>query len=809
MKKKLCSAILLTVLFSIIFTAGCSTNGTPSATTIGGLIFSIAILASTGGAGAPAAFAASLREKPKAKILLSTNFISPNVKIRITSTKGDGSAVKENDFGVGSLTPSLQNGATSSYNLVGTLPVTIDDNTFTQHKVEVIYTNILGGTDITLISGRFTLTPSSGITTPLQKIDANSTAKVVVYEAWLANAPNQSFDLFQTNLQNNATASNQITLLANTIQENLNQAAQNSSLVGTTIVDQSLKNLAGSIAFGIATTSVDTSTTTNTNTNTNTNSATNTVTNTSTGTSTGTNTNLDINPNPSSVPTLKTTTDSVTSTSIQIQKAVRDSLNTALTGIPVNTKASVHASITDQGLPGIIPVVGGNSALDVNGMANIMMEAVTGVATASYGPSGIFNSTSLATFTGSTAVITDYNPLTSLPIAKRTFTGVLIETSDNAISKITIGNSSTLTFETFDSNGNSIRQITLQPTSGFSAVTQFTQKKVAGTISLATYLGFNYISTATDSTQLSFTSPLSLNISMQGDQIGSGSITITGVNGNATQTRLYYIGNYGTMGASSSWPYVNYYPSDSVKENSRNITFTNNSLSLLMNASLTSQNLALKNFSLTIPNITTGKDSSGNEVYSFSGATGSLAAIYSGSNYKDFGYIYSLNMAFSNLTYNGVTQKLADGATAEINKVSTDNTVEKINYLYTNGKLTETSNKFSGAGSSESITTLSSGNVRIVGNEIYTDPTGTTMTINYTTVVDPTTKKANVTATTVVNSTTTILTFAYDSTSTNKISGTISMGGIQIATFFSNGGLIYVAIAATNSTQTFPIGMNL
>ncbi|MBF0407716.1 MAG: hypothetical protein HQM10_10205 [Candidatus Riflebacteria bacterium] len=219
MKKYICLFIAIAMIGGAIFTAGC---GDSSILTGLGIVFAVAILASTGGSGAPIAFAASTRESHKAKIYLSSQISKGKVKVKITPMTKAGVAAAATELGGSVMKVNEQN------QIEGKLSVTVPDQTYNQFKVEIVYNDSQNANGNVLLQSYFNHDPAAG-DAPQQPVTPETTAKSIVYDEWKDTASDKSFDTFEQNLSTTGgeTAINEI---AGQIQQNLNAAVERGQL---------------------------------------------------------------------------------------------------------------------------------------------------------------------------------------------------------------------------------------------------------------------------------------------------------------------------------------------------------------------------------------------------------------------------------------------------------------------------------------------------------------------------------------------------------------------------------------------------
>ncbi|MBF0543121.1 MAG: DUF1566 domain-containing protein [Candidatus Riflebacteria bacterium] len=220
MKKYICLFIAIALIGGVVFSTGCNSNSSMLGTL--GIIFTVAILASTGGAAAPVAFAASVRESVQAKVYLSSVINRGNVKIKITPMKTDSTVAPATTLDGSSTTVN-----NTQNQLSGTLHVTVPDSTYTQFKTEVIYSDSQNEAGSTLIQSYFSHDPTTNA--PQQVVDPNSTAKAIIYDQWKGTSTDKTLDTFNKNLDA-ASLSGQIQDLSKKIEDNLGKAADSGQL---------------------------------------------------------------------------------------------------------------------------------------------------------------------------------------------------------------------------------------------------------------------------------------------------------------------------------------------------------------------------------------------------------------------------------------------------------------------------------------------------------------------------------------------------------------------------------------------------
>ncbi|MBF0407715.1 MAG: hypothetical protein HQM10_10200 [Candidatus Riflebacteria bacterium] len=712
MKRIFCSVILVFFFAGAVCFTGCN-SGSGDILRGMGLVFAIAILASTGGAGAPVAFAASNRDNTKAKICFSSQVTKSKVKVKVTPRKSDGTTAQETVVNASTLNVNEQN------QIEGNLNVSVPDPSFTEFKIEIVYSENQGSKDAVLIESYFQHDPT--INTTQQVVDPQTTAKSMIYDNWKENSSNKSLSDFEAVFNSSTDYLSRIQTLSDDITSSIARAAEAGQLsTYSPLNDDIIKAKAQEIAKEIPAEIPASST------------ATKTATLTATSTSTV------FNPYYEALPLEKTTVATLTYLENQIGKIIESSLSPALSGVPVSY--SKRASVADTGLPEIIPVAGGNSAIDINGLTNRLMNAVSGNSAVT-GPSflNLEDTSYEVSFSGNTYIVT--RNVCGKTLAKTTMTGVAIEGNGNNIKQFVLSDGSVILIEDYNSDGTAvISKTTMKLLTGLKIQGRHDRIEESGFLPgvrpvndydtfSPSVRGYKYVARATDVIDISVSSPVILEVTHQKDSfVDQGTLSISGVTGSTSLTNHLYIGNMGYDDTSLIRPYKMAYIVGTDKE-SRDFTF-GKSVEFTLRARVPSYDLYLNDMTIIMPNVSKGINAKNEEVYSFSGGTCNLSADYTGKNFKDYGYIKNLQITIGAFSYDGNNDKVADGAVARIIKTNSDNTVDRVNYEILNGKISVAGDAINSPGSEITVGTFA-GNAEFKGKVAYSDKAGNKMTIDY------------------------------------------------------------------------------
>ncbi|MFZ2960354.1 MAG: hypothetical protein WA705_26020 [Candidatus Ozemobacteraceae bacterium] len=759
--KKLCSVFLLLIMVGgLVLSTGCGDSGGGILGAVGTFLV-IAVMASAGPASV-VAFAASHREKTASVHVGSRGRVSvSNLRIRVTPMN--------KTTGVADTASALEKVATLAADLTS---ATTDskfqfaNSTTNQFAVEVVTASgsglvIKSVTTVPTVDGNATALP-----------DNTTTKKAAMYEDWVAlNKTNgtlltaKNFDL---NLSGNAAANAELNtgalLIANAIASNADAIASgNYSLL--TDANSGIKTPA-TITQSIATATLD---------------------------------------DPSGinvpVPTTKNTDKSLDVAETPISLGIFESLKTASELQHGSKRGSVVVD-SSISMPSLIPVIGGNKALDLGGMASILFRAA-GSTAATDGPTSGGNTK--VYFTATTLETQNYSTHNGVTImtSKSVLSGVTVTATGTVISKVELTANTVMTLEIYDEvSGNLVNRTVITPTKGVSGSITYDRVSQRGFypeyVANGLTYGFIYDAIATQTMQFTLADPTfkveyeSFNTpELTGKS--TGNISLAGVSGSLTEINCNYIGGAGYKDGSGNLIY--YQPSapkddqfspDGSTSITNSLVFAGNKLVFHIDAAL-SNSMTLDHLDFTFPNIV--KTDVGNEIhFAFSGGSGEALLNYSGTKVQDFGYIKALKVNYSALSFDSTRDPnpISDGALLTATKTNSDNTVSTLNYKWTGGNLVLVdSNGYKFEGGNEVITTATNGDVTIKGSVTIKDPAAKQLAIEYTTIKSSTGVTAAITM--AYGASSQVMTYKWtDSPAMGQPSlsnGAYAVGGIPFATF--------------------------
>jgi len=441
-----------------------------------------------------------------------------------------------------------------------------------------------------------------------------------------------------------------------------------------------------------------------------------------------------------SIPTVvsKTTTDDISDTTVQVTKAVEESV--ASVDLPTAMRADVRASEA----PTFVPGMGNNTLLSPSKMMSLLAVALPtgGNVNGGFGMENN-NTKQIATYTAATKVLEVTNIATDhtfngtiwvttdyvQSVAK--FTGVDAVVTDNMLVEATIGAGATLEMKEYDKAGNLVSTILITIESGLSAASEYTMQTLDAPVFVPTFsnvfgeAGQNRYKVGTETTELTFTSPFEVTVSLtEGGKTSTGSIKFTGMTGKYTITDSISIYKYASKptggDVTESISDVFYKGSFGESKGTNALAFANNQLQLNIAANWANEGVIIDSFSLTLPMQTTTTNFAHGMNYKVVGATGEMQARYTGTEAEKYGYIKSLVVNLSAVNYDPTKDMVDDGALFTVKQTARtpeaiSDTVTTLEYKIVAGKPVLQAGK-----GNEVIVVDDSGNVTTKGNVQYT-----------------------------------------------------------------------------------------
>lgn len=483
-----------------------------------------------------------------------------------------------------------------------------------------------------------------------------------------------------------------------------------------------------------------------------------------------------LNPNPESVPAAKVVQNLVvTSPTAQVQQAVTESLKTLVSEVRISERQTLRASAVPSGVPGF----SGNQATNINWLLGNLLAALPNGGNISNGvliESADPNSWSyqVATYTASTRTleVTDVGYMLNddavLPPGVKTIRKITEITNcdatvnDGSLTKLVIGNGTTVKTRFFNGNGSLNGTLTISVNGGVSvemansltASTDFVTRSTSGNTSYGLLKSF----VGKETMKLTFSSAVTFNVVFEeGTNKANGSITISNLTGSYTMTEDIVIGRSAFKNGSDA-PVA--FPSATERKeyfgnqtHTNNLVFAGNAFQFGFNVNWENNGIVLENGLIQIRNIVKKAAKAGepDANYAFSDGSASMLVRYTGKDYEKYGYIYSLSFAISGLAFDPTSDaEPAEGAIANITRTNSDNTQTKMTYKIVNGKPVLQPGDVAFAGGSEKITVDENNNTVVSGTVTVaatTDaPTEAKMEIGYESKKDPETQNIRVRA---------------------------------------------------------------
>jgi len=448
-----------------------------------------------------------------------------------------------------------------------------------------------------------------------------------------------------------------------------------------------------------------------------------------------------LNPNPESVPAAKVVQNLVVaSPTAQVQQAVTESLKTLVSEVRISERQTLRASAVPSGVPGF----SGNQATNINWLLGNLLAVLPNGGNISNGvliESADPNSWSyqVATYTASTRTleVTDVGYMLNddavLPPGVKTIRKITEITNcdatvnDGSLTKLVIGNGTTVKTRFFNGNGSLNGTLTISVNGGVSvemansltASTDFVTRSTSGNTSYGLLKSF----VGKETMKLTFSSAVTFNVVFEeGTNKANGSITISNLTGSYTMTEDIVIGRSAFKNGSDA-P-VAFLGATERKEyfgnetHANNLVFAGNAFQFGFNVNWENNGIVLENGLIQIRNIVKKAAKAGepDANYAFSDGSASMLVRYTGKDYEKYGYIYSLSFAISGLAFDPTSDaEPAEGAIANITRTNSDNTQTKMTYKIVNGKPVLQPGDVAFAGGSEKITVDENNNTVVSG----------------------------------------------------------------------------------------------
>lgn len=447
-----------------------------------------------------------------------------------------------------------------------------------------------------------------------------------------------------------------------------------------------------------------------------------------------------------SIPTVvsKKTTDDISSTTVQVTKAVDETIAT------VDLTKAMRADVRASEAPTFVPGMGNNTFLSPNKMMSLLTAALPtgGNVNGGFGMGfdmENYNKKQVATYTAATKVLevtniaTDYtwNQTTDTldkteyvqSIAK--FTGVDARVTDNILVSATVGAGATLELKEYDKAGTLKSTLKITIKSGLSTISEYAMQELGSPVFVSNYsyldfedgenryeFGENRYKVGTETTKLTFTSPFEVEVSLkEGGKTSTGSLKFTGMTGKYTlkdSIRIYKPAEK-VNGIVAEYSDDLYKGSFGESKGTNALVFDKNQLQLDIAANWANEGLIIDSFSLTLPMQTTTTNFAHGMNYKVVGATGEMKARYTGTDYEKYGYIKSLVVNLSAVNYDPTKDMVDDGALFTVKKTDKDDAVSTLEYKIVAGQPVLQAGK-----GNEVIVVDDRGNVTAKGNVKYT-----------------------------------------------------------------------------------------
>jgi len=293
----------------------------------------------------------------------------------------------------------------------------------------------------------------------------------------------------------------------------------------------------------------------------------------------------------------------------------------------------------------------------------------------------------------------------------------------------TIGAGATLEMKEYDKAGNLVSTILITIESGLSAASEYALQTLDNPVFVPTLSwaggesGQNRYKVGTETTELTFTSPFEVEVSLTEDgKTSTGSLKFSGMTGKYTLIQSISIYKYATKPTggvvTDAGNFYKGYFGESKGTNA--LAFANNQLQLAIAANWANEGVIIDSFSLTLPMQTTTTNFAHGMNYKVVGATGEMQARYTGTEAEKYGYIKSLVVNLSAVNYDPTKDMVDDGALFTVKQTARtpeaiSDTVTTLEYKIVAGKPVLQAGK-----GNEVIVVDDSGNVTTKGNVQYT-----------------------------------------------------------------------------------------
>jgi len=451
----------------------------------------------------------------------------------------------------------------------------------------------------------------------------------------------------------------------------------------------------------------------------------------------------------------------VTQPVTQTELAVSESLKTLVQGYRVSLQPSLRASDAPAG----VPVLGSNEAINLNWLMGNLLAALPTGGNINNGvliDSGDINNYKyqVATYTAENKTLevslvkTSYASWQATPVKYLAQT-IKISNCDATVTngileKLTLKPGVVVETKDYDQSGTLVStvKITLQSgveielSTNLSADTAYVALFTSGTWSYGLVKSLS----GTETMKVNFTGPAVFDVSAIGSETITGSISLSNITGSYSLTSNVAIGKRATKSGDSEpvvnpdAPVIKEYLSGDTHSNS--LAFANNSLNLLVNASWNNGDVTLENGVIEIKNLDKQAATAGeaDANYSLSGSTANMLVRYNGSNYAQYGYIYSLQFQISNMSFDPANPDAAgNGASIVVTKTNSDRSVDTLSYVIQNQMPVLQPGSSNFAGGNEKIT-VANGVTKVEGSIVIarssTAPESERLQMTYTSSKD-------------------------------------------------------------------------
>ncbi|RCK75979.1 MAG: hypothetical protein OZSIB_3709 [Candidatus Ozemobacter sibiricus] len=700
MLRRILSCCLLgAFLLAVVLNTGCGGGGGGGGF-FAGLATFVLIVAATGGtAGTAAAFAANVRTSPQSAVAAqaAVRTISINgdkIKVKITPMK-DGQAVGA------TLYINTADLKAEGQVLKGQSTVEYSQKEF---RVEIVS----GDSEIVLLKGIKGVEAIPADTKVNAAIDPVETAKAITYEKWVSGSPDKSFAAFEYNLAKTTGAVASLTDLANTIQTTL---ANHTAPFTTQILESStIQDTAQANASGIS---------------------------------------KDVPP--TTVPETKTISDPVEQPSTQVKYAIAESTNTALTGVPLRSLRMETAPMA----PSVVPVIGGNTALNLEGMKNILMTALTGGTRVYDGPEVDNPEMMVATFTETAVSIEQYrytviwgsNPpqmqRNPYPSIRRVLSNIKAQKTGDVVTQIEIGASSTLELVEINGQTGAIlqRNVLKIVNDGLTGVIGFREYNNQGIFypeALNTNWTYRYTQSASETVNVTLNGNLIVDFETQeyaNNTVAEtirGRLSLSGISGSMSATKGFLYGQYYYGTTPMGFPFAPKVNFGALNSDDGAANLNLGTTVVIAGSGKSTSGISLDNLTITLNNVQ--KSGSGRTLtFSCSNSSVNTLLTYTGSSPEAYGYIKSLAVAISNFSFNSANNPMVpNGTTITVTKVNTDNTTDTITYTTENNQIVLSSGSTKFGGGRETVTNLANGDLQVQGEVTLANSNGKKVSLKYT-----------------------------------------------------------------------------